>query len=299
MHTVKRIAARICLFAIVSGLLQPSGRAAVPFEFQICGKYMIVLPVLVNDRGPYNFVLDIGATTTMLSAELSDELALKPQDRVTLISPAGQTAVPRSLIDRVSLGGNIAEIRDLEVLWMDLTACRRLHPDVRGVLGQNFLRNFNFVLDYRRRKLWIEEGSELTKAIRGTAAEMQVEETGFLIEARIAGPGARPVRLMLDSGTAQLVLFDKPQEPSFKPLIGPTKQVTLTGNSQERPVELGSLSRLQIGGKSLTALPVVLVPQEAALDRPEDGLMPTHLFRSVFFQMRGRYVVFNAGWNPE
>ena len=67
-----------------------------------------------------------------------------------------------------------------------------------------------------------------------------------------------------------------------------------SSNLKERTARLGSLSHLQLGAATLKAMPVVLIPQDDQLDRPEDGLLPTHLFQSVFFQMKDRYVVLNA-----
>ena len=48
-------------------------------RFRLAGgaQPLILLPVQVNDRGPFDFILDTGAGTSLLSTELAKDLNLK------------------------------------------------------------------------------------------------------------------------------------------------------------------------------------------------------------------------------
>ena len=67
---------------VLAGCMQPGGGAPVqvtgegevPFTLAGPGGAAIVVPVKINDTGPYNLVLDTGATLTCLDRALVERL---------------------------------------------------------------------------------------------------------------------------------------------------------------------------------------------------------------------------------
>ena len=53
------------------------GSAKVKFRLAGGGQPLILLPVHVNKRGPFDFILDTGAGTSLLSSELAKQLDMK------------------------------------------------------------------------------------------------------------------------------------------------------------------------------------------------------------------------------
>jgi predicted aspartyl protease len=66
----------------------PLRAADVNFDF-VSNTSLIVVPVTINGRGPYRFLLDTGASTTILSTAIADRLNLPNRRRATLRSAGG------------------------------------------------------------------------------------------------------------------------------------------------------------------------------------------------------------------
>lgn len=113
------------------------------------GGAALVVPVRVNGGGPYDFVLDTGATLTCVDRALADSLGL-PEARGALGVGAGIRSGPGAMrlveIDSLSVGGARAE--GLTGCTLDLEQFRALGLDARGLLGLNFLREFRVTLDF-------------------------------------------------------------------------------------------------------------------------------------------------------
>src|SRR5262245_41336800 len=90
----------------------------------------VLVPVLINNRGPYAFVLDTGANRTVLTPRLVAALGLQSslEDRVTLSGVTGSASVATVLVDRVKVG-------DVELKHERLPVADSLSIDTQGVLG--------------------------------------------------------------------------------------------------------------------------------------------------------------------
>ena len=58
---------------------------------------MLIVPVEINSRGPYDFVLDTGSTVTILDGPLFRELGLKPEGNAELTGPAKSNRARRGI----------------------------------------------------------------------------------------------------------------------------------------------------------------------------------------------------------
>jgi hypothetical protein len=75
----------------------------------------------------------------------------------------------------------------------------------------------------------------------------------------------------------------------------PTRaQAALVTDAGAAAVPLARLSSLRLGSTSLVDVPVALLGRRATSGRREDGLLPTRLFRSVFFEAGGASVWIEA-----
>src|SRR5947209_7724805 len=90
-------------------------------KFRLAGgaQPLILLPVQVNDCGPFDFIFDTGAGTSLLSRDLARQLAVK-----TIGSKEGQTAggkvsVALATVDSLAVGET--RLRDVDVGIVDLS----------------------------------------------------------------------------------------------------------------------------------------------------------------------------------
>ncbi|HEU5159951.1 MAG TPA: retropepsin-like aspartic protease [Streptosporangiaceae bacterium] len=129
------------------------GEVSVPIEVQTMqGETMVLVPVKVNGRGPYDFVLDTGASSSTVSRSLVRRLRLpRTGDTAHVRGVAGATVVPLVAVSRWTVGGQRLHGRSLPVIDLggDFGSGR-----VNGLLGSDELRRFGAVkLDYKNERL--------------------------------------------------------------------------------------------------------------------------------------------------
>ena len=131
----------------------PADSAAGEVDFEYAGpaETAIVVPVHINGRGPYDFVLDTGATMTCVDTALRNELQL-PEDRgrITMGAGIGESGrVQMVSIDSFRVGG--ARATDMPTCVLDFAHFRTLGVDMHGLIGLNFLKEFRVTVDFERR----------------------------------------------------------------------------------------------------------------------------------------------------
>jgi predicted aspartyl protease len=122
----------------------------VAFELAGASDAAIIVPVFVNGQGPFDFVLDTGATLTCLDAEVSRGLEL-PERRGAIGVGAGVGGAGRLRLVRIdSLRVGSARAEGLTGCEVDLRHTAQVGIDVDGLLGLDFLKPFRVTLDFQR-----------------------------------------------------------------------------------------------------------------------------------------------------
>jgi clan AA aspartic protease (TIGR02281 family) len=130
--------------------ISPS-KASIPFEKQ--GQVVIVEATL-NKKTSVKFVVDTGASYTMISSAVAKELDIDTeQNRRTapFQTANGIIQAPLVSLDSITVGG--MEIRNLTAAVHDVLADSR----VAGLLGLNFLSNFRMDIDTQKGVLHLEK----------------------------------------------------------------------------------------------------------------------------------------------
>src|SRR5262245_41477502 len=110
-------------------------RAEYRFDvgFELTDSSLILVPLRVNGSGPYRFVLDTAATTTMLDARLAARLGLVASGSIELTSSGGEFRASSGHLDELEIG--TLRFRRLPVSWTSLDAIRRHDTRIAGILG--------------------------------------------------------------------------------------------------------------------------------------------------------------------
>ena len=133
-----------------------SAAGEIPFRLAGPGGAALLVSVHIDGRGPYQLVLDTGATLTCLDQPLVAELGLR-QARGAVGVAAGVGGSGRLRLYRVDslrVGGALLE--DLSVCAVDLAHIAALDRDVKGLLGLNVLRNVRVTMDFDRNVVRLE-----------------------------------------------------------------------------------------------------------------------------------------------
>jgi hypothetical protein len=129
----------------------------IPLEWAGPGDAAVVVPVHLNGQGPYDFVLDTGATLTCVDAALADSLGLEEATgRIGRgVGIGGQPGGMRLVaLDSMRIGDATAS--GLTACAVNLEAFRAAGVDLHGLVGLNFLSAFRVTLDFQAGRLTLE-----------------------------------------------------------------------------------------------------------------------------------------------
>src|SRR5437016_14667908 len=87
---------------MTAATLSPSS-AKVNFRLAGGAQPLILLPVHVNDRGPFDFILDTGAGTSLLSSDLAKQLESKVIGSKEGQSAGGKVSVSLAKVDSLDV----------------------------------------------------------------------------------------------------------------------------------------------------------------------------------------------------
>jgi len=128
----------------------PGGAAhpEVPFRLAAPAKPLVLVPAFVNGRGPHTFVLDTGASATVLSPGLAATLRIETVAAEPMTGAGGMLQATLGRAGSLTVGG--ATLEDVAVRVADSLPDLVSAGDTRldGILGYNFLRHFRVTLDY-------------------------------------------------------------------------------------------------------------------------------------------------------
>ena len=201
-----------------------------------------------------------------MEASLARKLGLAPSFQVALDTRLGLTRAPGGRVAEVTLGS--ATATNQEFLFTSMEAVHALSPGIQGVLGQEFLSHFDYLLDFRGRRL-----------IFGAAVPDGARIPVRMIDGRMALTTSYG-DLVLDSGAETLVLFRTP--------VSSTPGGTIRTSSGVRAVSMVQEAIVRVGAKSYRPVMAASADNPAA---PEDGLLPASLLSSIFVSNSGRYVI--------
>jgi predicted aspartyl protease len=288
------------LFVLASCLACSPAIAAVPDQIEpppqivtarirLDERSMIIVPVRINDSGPYDFMLDTGCAKTIVDRKLADELGLAPVGEKTVVGVLASAKLAVVHVNSLSVGG--ATVLGGNVFSTDHAAT--VTSRVRGVLGEDFLRNFDLLIDYRHQVVRLESApGTMAETAAGEHLPLHFTRNRLVITGHIREFGDAELSLLLDSGTNQLTLF--------KDNLGP-------GESQAVPIWTASFGQwgassatarrirsLNLGNSSVSDLIVIALSRRPDFDL--DGLIPTSLFHSILIGHTGRFVILNPSF---
>ena len=240
---------------------------SAPVKLRLLGGRPVVDGVFLNESGPYRFLLDTGAQTNQVDEAIARKMGLAATFRVDMETASGVTHVAGGHLAEVRLGS--ARAADQEFLFTTLDGVHALSSDIQGVLGQEFLSHFDYRLDFHAKTLDFD-------APAAAGAQIPTERlNGRIVLASSLG------RLVLDSGSDTLVLFHASAKGSVSAGIR-----TAAGFA---PVRSVSGLRVRIGDRDYKPAQSVVISQP---ETPEDGLLPTSLFKAVYVSNSSSYAVF-------
>lgn len=267
---------------------------------RIVQRALIVIPVRINNQGPFDFMVDTGSQITVVDPSLALELGLKSH-AVGLVTVASTAQASVAVLDTLEAASHMVE--KPFVVVQDLGPIQAADHRIRGVLGENFLAHFDLLIDYAHQLLCVDETGAIRESVRGEripfVAPLHPEkEVPFMerlvISVHLSGTGSRQILLQLDSGADGPILYPHSKEREL-PIL---EQATLQGRNASKAQQAFAVlppQDVHIGNRTLSNVNFV-TPVRVAENLPapdEDGLLPALLFQRVFISGAEHYVIFD------
>lgn len=213
----------------------------------------LTVQTYVNGAGPFPFMVDTGANSSVVSSELADSLGLERSGRTVLHHVAGS-----ALVDRVSIGSLKAGDREQRDLAVSVVSEATL--GARGLLGLDWLGRSSLTLDYARRRMVVGAAVEPPGSLTFVAPARTKRNGLTLIDAFMPGGS---LLTFIDSGSTttigNLALLNTARKRNA--IVGETVDLNLKSvTGQVLPCTVAVLSSLRIGGLLIRWIPVVMGP---------------------------------------
>jgi predicted aspartyl protease len=247
-------------------------------KFRLAGgaQPLILLPVCVNERGPFDFILDTGAGTSLLSSDLAKQLEVKIVGSKEGQSAGGKVSVSLAKVDSFAVGET--KLDDVDVGIVDLSNIgTTIGARIDGDLGYNFLRHFRVTINYRDCELQLEDPKRVESFARGRQTEVPIRLANPakpLIIVDVHANGRGPFQFAIDTGTSTTAIT-----PELAKQLGVETSPVGAGTTGGAPVDFhaGSLRSFQLGGAKIDNMAVVVADfftmLNAAIGAKLDGIV--------------------------
>jgi len=274
------------------------GNVAI-LRFRLVQRSQIIVPVAINHTGPYDFLVDTGAQVTTVDPALAAELHLRAEGTTGFVGVGFQTRPSFAHLDLLEAGSHA--VANPLVIVQNLEHLQVADPHIRGILGGNFLRHFDLLLDYAHNMVCLDDAKLMQPELKGKRIALLTPpqpDDGVLftepliIPVHLSGIPARQLLHLLDSGTNVPLLYDLGKEMAGGFSVSAPIRDRGTDGVEHVFVVLPPQD-MQIGTMIFHQLSFV-TPVATRKDIPKvavDGLLPTVLFRRVYISYTDRFVV--------
>jgi len=247
----------------------PSGipnRQIIAIPFAVQHDFLVVIDGQIGDVPGLKFILDTGATRSIVDTRIANRLSLPLRPGKVLnydrFASVGWTSLPQLQVGAV-------QFHDFPVMVGDLRRFSEFTDNVDGILGLDILASATSILiDYPRHLVIFTE-------LHGGRGRPESEASAFTVQVTMQG---QPVRLIIDTGRAGMLLYvDRIRKHTSRLQIG----LTATGAQEGRlAVQESALPGVRFGPEELRLSAVLLSRAPDSLPQDIDGYVGTDLLRA-------------------
>lgn len=237
--------------------------AACPEGFEMGDYYGKPLAdVMIDGFGPFSFVMDTGAPTTVIDDDLAQTIG--------------------SGLHQIQLGG-VTQEKSFQFV-ADLAG---FGVDVAGVIGTDLLGDFALTLDYQRQRFWLTEGIDeasllACRHVEGAPSSKELIHTSHMfVEAEVEGLAGW---LLVDTGAT----FGVVPESVFAELDAAAPRPSLMGFYTQAAIgtfwaRLSRIGAMRVADQSVSGILIRTIPDGMLPDEPSAepllGVVPSGFFR--------------------
>lgn len=175
--------------------------AEVPFRLAGGDNPLLLVPCEVNGAGPFEFILDSGATTCLVSRELAERLGVEATGSREGTGAGGKITLGIGTLRTLSVGAAIQSNVRVGITDELERIGRFVGAKIFGILGFNFLRNYRVTVDYPALVVRLSSPGDEGR-VRGDSVAFRIAPTRPLLLLPVSVNGRGPYRFALDTGSS-------------------------------------------------------------------------------------------------
>lgn len=227
-------------------------------QFRLVGKAqpLVVLPVRVNGKGPFAFILDTGAGICLVTPSVAEEARIVRAGSKEGRGAGGVVRLDLGTADEIAVG-----TAGVPALMVGVTSeleriAAAVGERVDGALGYDFLKNFELVVDYRCDSMLLAPPAERSPESLKSLTKFELASANkplVLVEAFVNECG--PFQFAVDTGASTTVLSSELAE---RLAIGGEIAPDVTGGGGRISATAGRVESLRFADKAVTHIDVVV-----------------------------------------
>ena len=199
----------------------------------------------------------------------------------------------QTVASSVALAG--LAVLDLEVEGIDAAQLAHLGPSVEGVLGENFLKHFDLLIDNKAKTLTLDQASGLADSLGGRHLPLSFSGTidgrptadRLIFDVNLPS-STQTTHFLIDSGSNYATFFPSRPLPLLRRTGFSSTLHSFVGTARCQAEEI----TLEIGDNILAGVGLSYCPGiRSKID--VDGLLPTSTFNRLFISHSGAYAIAN------
>jgi predicted aspartyl protease len=198
---------------------QPVFNPTVELPIQLCRDYLVVVEGSIGTLEKLTFIVDTGTYPSIVDQRIATTLGLREREGKAVL--VGQSVQARlAIVPFVGIGPVRVEL--VPVLVQDLSSLEKtLGRRIDAVVGLDVLGKNSFSINYRTKKLRFGPMGRSRSTI-----SFETGQPLITVEARLHD---RPVRLLVDTGAAALLLFQSQLKDPISLQAGRAARATNAG----------------------------------------------------------------------
>ena len=252
----------------------------------------MTVEVNINGQGPYRFLVDSGADSSVVGLRLAQELQLPLSTPVILHGMTGSARVDRVKVDELKLGTSIVQN-------LVLPALKEGDLGGDGMIGIDALLEQRLMMDFEKRVIRAEDASQPAIRMDGEIVVRARRQRGQLILTQVKAAGL-PLEAVVDTGSEITIGNSLLRDKLIKGNKDKFVTVAATGvTGITMNMQLARIGELKLGSITLRNVPIAFAdvpPFEVfGLTKEPALLLGTDLletFRRISLDFRSRKVRF-------
>lgn len=210
----------------------------------------VTIPIHIDGKGPWPFIIDTGSQRTVISRDLAEQLALPTRRQVIIISMTGRSQARTVGVSRIGYGG--VTVDDIEAPVLEAA-----HLGASGLLGLDSLHAKRLLLNFRTGRMEVTNSRRAWRDPNAIIVEARRRKGQLiLLDSDVNG---MKVNIVLDTGTdlsvGNIALMNKLVAKKRAPALNTVSVMSVTGETLVG--QMGRIDRIRMRTITLSNMPVM------------------------------------------